>query len=67
MTKETKDENSNAGKDRLKSQKPTYNTGEQERTSHRERKVLLPPKVGTVSRAVIRKAVRKIIKERSNH
>jgi hypothetical protein len=67
MTKEIKDENSKAGKDRVKSQEPAYNTGEKERTSRRQRKVLLPPKQGTVSRAVIRKAVRKIIKERSNH
>lgn len=65
MTKEIKDENSNASKDRVKSQEPTYNAGEKERTSRRERKVLLPPKVGTVSRAVIRKAVKEIIKRRS--
>ena len=67
MTKETKNEKSKAGSYMVKSQKSVYNAGEEERTSRRERKVLLPPKQGTVSRAVIRKAVREIIKERSNH
>lgn len=67
MTEEIKDENSSSGKDRVKSQKPVYNAGEEERTSRRERKVLLPPKRGTVSRAIIKKAVREVIKERSNH
>ena len=67
MTKVTKDETSKAGKDRVKSQEQAYNAGEEERTSRRERKVLLPPKRGTVSRAVIKKAVEEIIKERSNH
>ena len=65
MTKETKNEKSKAGSDKVKSQKPVYNAGEEERTSRRERKVLLPPKRGTVSRAVIRKAVDEIIKRRS--
>jgi hypothetical protein len=65
MTKEIKNENSKADKDRVKSQKPAYNAGEEEKTSRRERKVLLPPKRGTVSRAVIRKAVKEIIKRRS--
>jgi hypothetical protein len=67
MTKETKNEKSKTGSDRVKSQKPVYNAGGEKKTSHRERKVLLPPKRGTVSRAVIRKVVREIIKERSNH
>jgi hypothetical protein len=65
MTKVINDENSKASKDRVKSQSPAYNAGERERTSRRERKVLLPPKQGTVSRAVIRKAVKAIINKRS--
>jgi hypothetical protein len=67
MTKETKNKKSKAGSYKVKSQKPVYNAGEEKRASRRERKVLLPPKRGTVSRAVIRKAVKEIIKERSNH
>ena len=65
MTKEIKNEKSKAGKDRKKSQKSFYNAGEEEKTSRQERKVLLPPKRGTVSRAVIRKAVDEIIKRRA--
>lgn len=34
-------------------------------TAPREKEILLPPKGGTVSRSLIRKAVREIIKERS--
>jgi hypothetical protein len=34
-------------------------------TAPREKEILLPPKDGTVSRSLIRKAVREIIKERS--
>ncbi len=67
MTKELKNKNGKTSKARKKSQKAVYNAGEKKRTSRQERKVLLPPKRGTVSMAVIIKAVREIIKERSNH
>ena len=65
MTKVIKDETIKTSSGSIKSQRPDYNAGEEEKTSRRERKVLLPPKRGTVSRAVIRKAVKEIIKRRS--
>jgi hypothetical protein len=34
-------------------------------TAPREKEILLPPKEGTVSRSLIRKVVREIIKERA--
>lgn len=65
MVKETKNRN-DRDNDCIKSPTPGYTTGEGKNTSHRKRKrkVLLPPKIGTVSRAVIKKAIRKIIANR---
>ena len=40
-------------------------SGKKRSTAPREKEILLPPKRGTVSRSLIRKAVREIIKERS--
>jgi hypothetical protein len=65
MTKETKNENSKASKDRVKSQEPAYNAGEEERTYRPIRKIMTPVVRGTVSRSAIRKAVREVIAERS--
>lgn len=67
MTKEIKNENSNASKDRVKSQEPAYNAGEKERTSRRERKLLPPAKRGTISRLVIRKVIKEVMEKRSSH
>ncbi len=61
MEEEIKNHESTAG-NRGKYSSP--NISKKDGTSHRKRKVLLPPKQGTVSRAVIRKAVRKIIANR---
>jgi hypothetical protein len=63
----TKDENSKVDKDRVKSQKPSYNDGEKERTSRRERKLLPPAKRGTISRLVIRKVIKEVMEKRSLH
>ncbi|UCH97717.1 MAG: hypothetical protein JSV88_12940 [Candidatus Aminicenantes bacterium] len=65
MTKEIKNENSKAGKDRVKYQKPAYNAGEEERSSRRERKLLPPAKRGTISRLVIRKVIKEVMEKRS--
>jgi hypothetical protein len=65
MTKEIKNEKSNAGKDKKKSQKSVYNAGEVERTSRPIRKIMTPVIRGTVSRSAIRKAVREVMAERS--
>lgn len=61
MEEEIKNHDSPAG-NRRKSSPPDID--KKDGNSHRKRKVLLPPKQGTVSRAVIRKAVRKIIANR---
>ena len=66
MTKEIKNENSKVGSDRVKSQKPGYNAGEEERTSRRERKLLPPAKRGTISRLVIRKVIKEVMEKRSS-
>ncbi len=66
MTKAKKDVDISKA-DRIKSPGESYRPNGRKNTSPRERKVLLPPKQGTVSRAVIRKAIREIIKERTPH
>jgi hypothetical protein len=66
MTKVIKNENSKAGSDRVKSQDPTYNAGEKERTSRRERKLLPPARRGTISRVVIRKVIKEVMEKRSS-
>ena len=64
MIKDRKNTDKNKA-DRINSTRQSYDPNGKRNSSPRQRIVLLPPKQGTVSREVIKKAVREIIKRRS--
>jgi hypothetical protein len=69
MEKDKKNDKDKHYSDSIRYPQQTYKANENEegKTSHRKRKLIPPARPGTISRSVIRKAVKEIIKERSEN